>query len=467
MKHRTGFCTVALLGAGLLLGPAIRADAPPREDRTETERPNVFLIVIDTLRADHLSAYGSERETSPSIDALAEEGTLYETAISPSSWTLPSHASLFTGLPVRDHGTHGNQWTLDADFDTLAERLRREGYDTAGFSNNVWTNDTSGLKQGFDTFLELWRRQDVRDEGISKDDPTTDMGAAETNREIFSWLDEREGDERPFFVFINYFEPHLPFRPTRPFDDAFLPEDVDGGTVKRLRSFYSPREYGYILRVPWMKASDRDLEILTALYDGEVAYVDSIIAELVEGLRSRGELDDTILVITSDHGEHLGENHMLSHKFSVYEPLLKVPLILWGPERVPAGRRIETPVQSHWSFGTILELAGVERGDARALPRTDSEDVPEYTFAELAYPEIFLKVVEKKIPGWDTTPVERALDAVRGPRYKLISGSDGSVELYDLETDPGETRNLEESRPEQVERLKAVLEAFERGERPR
>jgi len=459
----------ACLLALVLAVSAPVAGAPPKAkaagDRGSTGRPNVFLIVIDTLRADHLSAYGYERKTSPHLDELATEGTLYEQVVADAPWTLPSHASLFTGLSVRDHDTQSNHPVLDERYETLAERLAASGYHTGGFSNNVWTNPSSGLEQGFQTFEELWREQEVREDGISRDVPTSDMGADRTNRDIFSWLDELK-DEKPFFVFINYFEPHLPYRPTKPFDDDFLPEGIDQGTVRRLRSFYSPREYGYILNVPWMKVSGRDLTVLTGLYDGEIAYVDSKIGELVEGLRRRGLADDTVLVITSDHGEHLGEHHLLSHKFSVYEPLLHVPLIVWGPGRIPAGRRVASQVQSHRIYGTVLDLAGLgdpKRPSDRPLPVTD-EDSPGFTFSQLAYPRTFLDVAHKKIPGWKTDAVERALDTVRGPRYKLISGSDGSEELYDLVADPGETKNLVGSKPDELERLRKALGAFLRGE---
>lgn len=458
---------IGLVTAALLV-PAGAGDGhdPP-------ERPNVILIVIDTLRADHLSAYGYGRKTSPNIDRLAAQGVLYEQCISASSWTLPAHASLFTGMFARDHKTTSEHWELDASFDTLAELLRASGYHTGGFSNNVWTDDFSGLTQGFDTFLQLWRIRKADKGRISQDDPAKDMHSAETNEEVFTWLEElpdksrhvaAQGRPAPFFVFINYYEPHLPYRPTRPYDDDFLPEGVDQGTVRRLRSFYSPREYGYILGVPWMKVSDREVEILTALYDGEIAYIDSIIGKLVEGLRSRDLLDDTLLVITSDHGEHLGENHMLSHKLSVYDPLLRVPLILWNPERIPSGARIKTQVQAHDVFGSILRLTGARGDAAPALPF--EERAADYAFAELAYPGIFLKVIKKQIPGWNASAFARALKVVRGQRYKLISGSDGSLELYDVLSDPWESQNLVETEPTVLKELQKALQAFNNGELP-
>ncbi len=451
------FAALSLMSAGSAGGDE-GPDVPSRP-----RSPNVLLIVIDTLRADHVSAYGYDRRTTPHIDRLAEEGVLYEECISASSWTLPAHASLFTGLYARDHRTTSENWTLEESFDTLAELLAEAGYHTGGFSNNVWTNDVSGLKRGFDTFREMWRQQPEREKGISFDDPTVDMGAARTNEEILAWLDGLPDKGRPFFVFINYFEPHLPYRPTQPHDGDFLAEGIDQATIRRLRSFYSPREYGYILNVPWMKVSPRELGILTSLYDGEIAYVDSILGELVKGLRSRELLDNTLLVVVSDHGEHLGEHHMLGHKLSVYDPLLRVPLILRYPGRIPAGVRITTQVQAHDVFGTILDVTGVREG---YLPRLPLEDrAHEYTFAELAYPRIFLEVIAKEISGWDAGAFARSLKVVRGQRYKLIRGSDERLELYDLVDDPGEKRNLAGTRPEVLEKMQKVLEAFSAGKR--
>ncbi len=213
-----------------------------------------------------------------------------------------------------------------------------------------------------------------------------------------------------------------------------------------------------------MNVSDRELEILTALYDGEIAYVDSVVGELVAGLRSRRLLDDTLLVITSDHGEHLGENRMLSHKLSVYEPLLRVPLILWNPGRIPSGRRIKTQVQAHDVFDSILTITGVGDDSKSALPFVDR--ARDFTFAELAYPRIFLEVIRKELAGWDSSAFARALKVVRGQRYKLISGSDGSLELYDLLADPLESRNLAEAEPEVLEEMQKALVSFNKGELP-
>lgn len=454
----------------LLLSTQPASAQSKKTQEKSAPRPNVLLIVIDTLRADHLGTYGYGRDTSPRIDQLANEGTVYENAIASASWTLPSHASMFTGLFPKDHGTHAENFSLDARFDTLAERLRKDGYRTGGFSNNVWTNDTSGLKQGFEEFQELFQQQDMRQEGISKDDPETDMGGQLTNRSVLQWLDGLPEDDRPYFVFINYFEPHLPYRPTRPFDQHFVPEGVRPHNLQRLRSFYSPREYGYILRLPFMEVKPRELEILTSLYDAEIAYTDWVFGQLVDGLRERGVLDETLVVVTSDHGEHLGENHMLSHKLSVYDPLLRVPLVLWNPGLLPEPRRIQAPVQNHDLFGTVLELAGV-RHHTRVLPLEEpsgSAGAAEgaLTFAQIAFPTPFLEKIKQTMAAGNTKPFERALETVRGPRYKLIAGSDGSVELYDLVDDPLESTNLASEKPDVVAQLQGYLEQWRAGKLP-
>ena len=424
------------------------------------KRPNVILIVLDTVRADHLSAYGYSRATSPNLARLAAEGTLYDHAVAAAPWTLPSHASLFTGLPVRAHGTDGNHWTLEPRFDTLAEKLQRAGYRTAGFSNNVWTNDASGLKQGFEHFEELWRSHASRGATIAQDDTAFDMGAAKTNERILEFVDSVKGGQ-PFFVFVNYFEPHLPYRPTRPFDDDFLPAGTPASEVTRLRSFFSPREYSYILGLPTARVDAGALEVLTALYDGELAYLDSMVGKLVAALHERKQLDNTVLVITADHGEHLGEHHMLDHKFSLYEPLLHVPLIVRAPGRVAAGVRVSEPVPAHDLFGTVLTLAGAGPGGARTLPRGDrAPPSPPAVFSELEFPKIFIEILRREFSGWDFRRFERSLLAVRRGRYKLIAGSDGSAVLYDLENDPAETRDLATREPVILAELQKLLAEF-------
>jgi arylsulfatase A-like enzyme len=420
-------------------------------------RPNVLLIVMDTVRADHLSCYGYEKPTAPDLERIAAEGVLYEQAISPGSWTLPSHATLFTGLYPRDHHTTAASWKLDDSFTTLAEVLAAEGYATAGFSNNPWVSRGTGLTQGFAAFLDMWR-DDERSRG-------GDDGAALTNELVLDLL-ASPGRTAPFFVFINYMEPHLPYAPPASFEGRFVPSSVPRAQVEALRGWQTPRELGYILRVPGFEATGDQLRILGALYDGEIAYLDSKVGELVQALESRGILKDTLLIVTSDHGEHLGDHHLMDHKMSVYDALIRVPLIVRYPGVVPAGVRIRGPVQTNDVFPTVLKLCGIERPptqDAAVLPMREEEVVRRDTFAEFGRPTEFLKIATKSFPGVDVAPFDRSLVAVRGPRYKYVWATDGRSELFDLRSDPGEEHDLSAGQPEVEGRLRDQVFAFRDG----
>jgi arylsulfatase A-like enzyme len=420
-------------------------------------RPNVLLIVMDTVRADHLSGYGYEKPTAPSLERIAAEGVLYEQAISPGSWTLPSHATLFTGLYPRDHHTTAAHWKLDDSFTTLAEILAAEGYATAAFSNNPWVSHGTGLAQGFAAFLDMWR-DDQRGRG-------GDDGAALTNELVLDLLGS-PGRTAPFFVFINYLEPHLPYAPPASFERRFVPSSAPRALVDELRGWKTPRELAYILRVPGYEATGDQFRILGALYDAEIAYLDSKVGELVQALDSRGLLKDTLLIVTSDHGEHLGDHHMMDHKMSVYDALIHVPLIVRYPGVVPAGVRIRGPVQTNDVFPTVLKLCGIERPrtrDATVLPMREEDVVREDTFAEFGRPTEFLKIATRSFPGVDVAPFDRSLVAVRGPRYKYVWATDGRSELFDLGSDPSEEHDLSAGQPEVEARLRREVFAFRDG----
>lgn len=425
-------------------------------------RPNVLLIVMDTARSDRLSCYGYARPTTPHVDGIAAEGLLYENCITPGSWTLPAHASLFSGLYPRDHHTDSGNQTLAESFTTLAEELGAAGYQTVGFSNNVWLSKSSGLQQGFAEFHEVWR------DHLGPQFP--DDGAGMTTERVLRWIDARPDPHRPFFLFINYFEPHLPYRPPPPYDRRFLPASADPQEVAMLQSWQHPREVGYILKVPGMAVSPEQFALLEAEYDGEIAYLDSRLGELVAGLRARGLYDSTVVAVTSDHGEHFGDHGLMDHKMSVYDALLRVPLVLRYPPALPHGRRIQAHVQTNDLYPTILRLAGIDRAapaGSRLLPLEDGESAGrEYTFAEFDRPTTFLAVMDKRFPGVDYRAFDRALKAVRGHRYKYIWTSDDRPELYDLGADPGEEHNLVASRPEVLAGLRDVLAAYERGSDP-
>jgi arylsulfatase A-like enzyme len=423
----------------------------------QSERPNVLLVVLDTTRRDRLSTYGHTEPTSPALDRVAGEGLVYEQCISAGSWTLPSHASIFTGMYPRDHGTTVENWNLDREFTTLAEVLSDDGYATAGFCCNPWISDDTGLLQGFDDVREIWRGR--------RDDRRDEHGAARATEEVLAWLDAREEGAGPFFAFVNYLEPHTPYRPPQPFRDRFLPPGADPVAVQEVMSWKTPREFGYMLGVPGMQITDEQFAILDGLYDAEVAYQDMRFGELIDGLASRGLLDETLLVVVADHGEQLGEHGILDHKMSLYEENVHVPLVLRYPPAVPVGR-IEARVQSHDIFMTVLDLVGIDfepPPQARSLPFDAADAGRPYTFVDMGRPTVFMELMEGEWPGADVRRFDRALRAVQGPRFKYLWASDGERRLFDVAADPGENEDLFGTLPEEEVRLGEALNHFHDG----
>jgi arylsulfatase A-like enzyme len=467
----------AFLGGGLLLwGAALLAGcggAPP----------NVLLIVIDTARADRFSVNGYERDTSPEIASLAAEGAVYENAYTPSPWTLPAHASLFTGLFPSAHGADAGHLLLDQEHRTLAEALGEAGYRTLGYVESPWVGKAHGFHQGFGTYEEIWSKV-----------PGTegeDMGAALITQRVDRWLTWREEtpdvSRQPFFIFINYFEPHLPYSPPDPERTRFLSPPIDGATVDRLRRLKHPKEMPYILGLEPL--DPEEARILSDLYDGEISYVDRRIGEVVDLLRRRGLLDRTIVVVTSDHGELIGEHGLLDHKLNVYEELLRIPLVLRYPPAVGAGQRIDSTVMLQDLFPTILSLAGIDRpgrsgavdreaailpgvrgagggfrngADARGDPAAGTPVIAEY-----ARPLQFLEVIGEIYPDADTGRWDRALVAYRIGPIKLHWASDGDHHLYDLSQDPVESNDLAQADPDRLSALAARVESWLRREAAR
>jgi arylsulfatase A-like enzyme len=226
---------------------------------------------------------------------------VYLEARTPAPWTVPAHASLFTGLEPRDHGADSGHLKLDDDLPVLAGRLRDAGYRTQAYVANPWVGKEYGFDRGFDTFDEVWR-------GVHGTEG--EMGAGRIVDTIGRWLDWRAGNAdaraKPFFVFVNFFEPHLPYNPPEEERARFLFPGADPARVERLRRFKNPDEVKAILGL--LQLDDADRAVLSSLYDGEIAYVDRRVGELVDGLKARGLLDDTVVAVTSDHGEMLGEH---------------------------------------------------------------------------------------------------------------------------------------------------------------
>lgn len=423
--------------------------------------PNVLLIVWDTVRAANLSLYGYGRSTSPNLDRLAQEGVTFDFAISPASWTLPSHAGLFTGLNA-DELDVGWYRPLGSSPLTLAETLEKHGYLTAGFTGNrVYTGPHSGLDRGFQHFdaesfslwmpllgtrLTRWMTSLVLPEPGRPPASKTrhnsirfrqQMGlktAATVTNEFLAWSED--AGRRPFFAFLNYFEAHQPYYPPESFERRF---DFDDPPLPPRHA-----ERGIPLR-GWS-----GLESYSR-YDGAIASIDHELSRLLSELRSQGRLANTLVIVTADHGEEFGENGVFWHGRSLYMPTLHVPLVMVLPGRVPAGERISGPVTLSDVPATVIELLELDeqaRFPGRSLATLWNVNDNAWRPRQGIYSA--LQGAPRKLsPEWGPfTSGDMTSLVIDG--LHCIRNGDGSVELYDIEADPWEFDDLSNELDRQV-----------------
>ncbi|HUU83114.1 MAG TPA: sulfatase-like hydrolase/transferase [Phycisphaerae bacterium] len=470
-------------GAALVRSPLFNPGgyqvSPPAAGRSASRGCNVLWIVLDTARADRMSCHGCPTPTTPFLDTWAKQAVVFDRAVSDGMWTLPSHASMFTGLSVRQHGAgYGHVW-LDNEATTVAEVLRDNGYLTALFSNNRLVAPLTNLAQGFEVYHDMGRlallgrfslEMLCERWGVTPMVPWLDgdSGAALTNQFAAQWLDDRARDGRPFLMLINYMEAHLPYCVPKRYRRMYMDRrQVDRSYDLRRRAYGDVRgaleqrfnhQGGQFLALA-------DREVLKRQYLATIRYLDDRVGETIEMFERRGLLDDTLVVITSDHGEYLDTHGMWGHQYGTYNDLAHVSLMIREPGRRD-GLRIRAPVQHSDLYATVLNAA---LGRSDPGPGHDSWDL-------LAMPRVGegSRVVICQFSGRDRAgdapqhalhdPVLRhrlrpqiaAVDA----RMKYISSRDGQRELYDIAADPGETRNLFTSRPTEAERLARHLRAW-------
>jgi arylsulfatase len=405
----------------MLLGLAIVAGC------SHTAPPNVVVVLVDTLRPDRLGVYGNSQGLTPSIDALATEATVFRNSYAQSSWTNPSVASLFTSRFQSQHHVISFGSKLDASEETLAELLQARGYATAGFVANILLQQKNGFGQGFD----FWKN-------IVRPDPDAPAGKMaflkgrgdNVNEAVFGWLDERSDRKQPVFLYVHYMETHAPYDP---------PE----ATVAAQRGDDPPPDRDAVnmhMELPGLPLPDRLLPDTWALYDAEVVSVDAAIGRLFEGLRARGVLEDAVLVFLADHGEEFKEHGLVGHNQSLYDEVIRVPLIIAATGR-PAARTVDGLASVIDVAPTVLELIGSPvppqfEGRSRApeigaphwwtsLWRSAPSESPR-AFSELIKTPETLRL----------NPHERAV--VTADSTKLITGVGGERDYYDLRADPGE-----------------------------
>lgn len=439
------------------------------------KRPNILLVVMDAARADHLSCYGYQRATTPHLDRIASEGALYENAISAAVWTVPSHASLFTGMYPSGHGLEGRNLKLRDDIPTLAGFLHAQGYRTAAYTANALIGSATGLARGFEICHDI--RNLVQAEAESGwQQPVNalyrrlyygprphqgtwyDNGAWRINRDIKQQIQRWQKDAEPFFIFANYMETHLRYEPPRAFRHRFL-------TPSQQKRWQKINQNAWKFMSGDVVMTDDDWEILTALYDAELAYLDMRLGQLYTFLQERGLLDNTIIIITADHGENLGDHHLMDHQYCVYDTLARVPLIIRYPERFPAGMRLNELVQTVDLYPTLARLTTNHFPDAllrsvqgqSLLPETLAETARAFTVTEYLAPQLHSFGREGVAAGSYFT---RKLRGLRTAQHKYIWASDGAHEFYDLAADPGEMRNVIEVERDAAATLACQLEQW-------
>ncbi len=412
--------------SGLLLASVLALGGCGGGPPAPAER--VLLVVADTLRADRLGAYGSSRGLTPFLDSLAARGSVFAHAYAPSSWTCPSVASLFTSRYPSQHQVSSFASKMGSDEATLAEALKGAGFVTAGFSANNRLTEKLGYAQGFDiwqffvgAFVPPYRKAPVR--------------AGFLSQRSLQWLDSGWDPANPkrVFLYLQFMDTHTPYDPPQAFRRRFQREDPGGALEKSAND--------KLMQLALDSLDDSEIEVLEALYDGEVAYLDAELERLFAELTRRGFLDDAIVVLTADHGEEFREHGRILHGFTLYEESVRVPLLILAPGTL-GGRVIEQPVSLLDLAPTLVELLGIvgeQRFEGRSLVpmlyppgpfRRGTSDRDDD-----APPDVVLELGDKH-EGADTRGHQLGL--VRG-RTKLLVDPAGRHLVYDLDLDPGES----------------------------
>lgn len=402
--------------------------APPRV-------PRVVLVSLDTLRADHLGIYGYRRDTSPRIDALAGEGFVFERALASAPNTPPSQMSMMTSLYPGRHGFTGNGDRLAPGIETLAGRLSAAGLATAGFVDGGYLKSVFGFGRGFDVY-------DDRGGGLAGIVPRA-----------LRWL-EAHGDE-PFFLFLHTYDIHAPYISPPPFAGMFHEVPYEGDlvpTIERLDALFRARE-------PLPAA---DLQHLVDSYDEGIRYTDSQLGRFLDALAELGRLDDTLVVVTSDHGEEFGEHGSLVHWQLYFQPNLRVPLIVRPPGGTHGPARIAETAELIDVLPTLLDWVGapplsVAQGRS-LLPLLDAARRGEGATATGAPAPARREPLERAALAWWPDPEQLPLRSIVVDGHQLIFDdyAPGKDELYDIEVDPMAQRDLADERPELAARLRAL-----------
>jgi arylsulfatase A-like enzyme len=452
---------------------------------------NIIFLVLDTVRADHISCYSYDQDTSPTIDRLANQGIQYNTAFSNSIWTPTSHAAMFTGQVPSENNVYSGETTLPVSTPTLTERLQELGYETFLASAGLFIRAGNGYDRGIDVYhsgddyrprptprmlSKLVREPATRKQFYA--DLTRGPGK-KTTLKMEALKQFVSNSNEPFFAFLNTKAAHHPYMPPRPYHMEYVPdhsrppvglisflyrlagdpyggssiEGVDEESVKQLDTQYP-------ITADAFEPTEEELSVIRGWYDGAIRYVDDKINELISHLRRKGVYDETTIIVTSDHGELFGEHGLGKHYYSLYDQLLHVPLVI----RPANGRSatINDIVSLADLYPTILDMAGADdpedQGEwSRSLLPLDTDPGHDYVIAETGLKSD--RPIKKNHPDFDDSEHNEVLQSVRTDEYKLIVNGEGETELYQWRSDPENFQDISDANPEVCEELQQTIES--------
>jgi len=384
-------------------------------------KPDIVFITIDTLRADHLGCYGYKRNTSPNIDRLAENGILFENAIAQAPWTIPSIASMLTSKFPPELGMIEKNSAFDGNQNLISSILQKNGYETAGFVSCVldFLTPQRGFAKGFDHYIGL---------------EETHARAEVINRHAFEWIDRRTGN-KPMFMWMHYCDVHSDYNAPEPFKNSFTDKEIDRalGRSKTLKGVLKGEK----------AFNAQELEESIVLYDQEILYTDHHIGKLIDKIKESENFENTLIIIGADHGEEFLEHGGVLHQTSLYDELLRAPLIFHCPKSLPGGERISNQVQNMDIAPTLLEFCRIPgdpefRGQSlMPLMQGKSDSIDGFAFSHLD-----ISSFNMWCDNWKQS-ILRTVYMARSNEEKLIyEPLSESFEYYDLREDPEEQHDL-------------------------
>ena len=439
------------------------------------DAPNILLIIMDAARADHLSCYGYCRKTTPNIDELANEGILFKNAFSAGAWTPPAVASLFTGKYPSEHGVmgypedvisgkgiFGENLYLSRQNVTLAEILSAVGYKTLGLSHTPHVSRIRGFSRGFKHFIEYYNKSLL---SFNSDSLYclaynlifgTDCRAVLVNRIIKKWL--HKNSKHRFFIYAHYCNPHAPYNPPWLWKRKFKVNTKNLSLrIKKLKD--SKCNLGNYYMAKKINLSEKEFGVWKSWYDAEISYLDYRIGELIDFLRKLDVYDNTVVIITADHGECFGEHGLAYHGYGLYDELIHIPLIINAPNLIDKKRKISNLVSIIDILPTILDLCNIETNIK--ISGGNLFHGREYIIAEKGKFKRLVRLFRKINPNFDPNIYIESKKCIRTERFKYILSS--KEELYDLKKDPHETQNIIAEKSVIAKKMKDMLMRWEKS----